>query len=89
MPPLATSKGCFPYSEGDRRSPYIRRWGSNANVGSWRSRGAPRDGALNHDWSESLCALIARRVRFVLMGGPPGGGPRRARLTENLDVFVD
>jgi hypothetical protein len=44
---------------------------------------------LNRDWSEFLCALIARRVRFVLVGGHAVAGHGEARLTEDLDVFVD
>jgi hypothetical protein len=44
---------------------------------------------LNRDWSEFLCALIARRVRFVLIGGHAVAAHGEARLTEDLDVFVD
>lgn len=44
---------------------------------------------LNRDWSEFLCALIARRVRFVLIGGHAVAGHGEARLTEDLDVFVE
>ncbi len=44
---------------------------------------------LNQDWSEFLCALIARRVRFVLVGGHAVAGHGEPRLTEDLDVFVD
>ena len=44
---------------------------------------------LNRDWSEFLCALIARRVRFVLVGGHAVAGHGEARMTEDLDVFVD
>ena len=43
---------------------------------------------LSHDWSEFLCALIARRVRFVLIGGHAVAGHGEPRLTEDLDVFV-
>ena len=43
---------------------------------------------LNRDWSEFLCALIARRVRFVLIGGHAVAGHGEPRLTEDLDVFV-
>ncbi len=43
---------------------------------------------LNRDWSEFLCALIARRVRFVLVGGHAVAGHGEPRLTEDLDVFV-
>ena len=45
--------------------------------------------ALNHDWSEFLCALIAHRVRFLLIGGHAVAAHGEARLTEDLDVFVD
>jgi len=44
---------------------------------------------LNPDWSEFLCALIARRVRFVLVGGHAVAGHGEPRFTEDLDVFVD
>ncbi|HSO37643.1 MAG TPA: hypothetical protein VLT33_34190 [Labilithrix sp.] len=44
---------------------------------------------LNRDWTEFLCALIARRVRFVLVGGHAVAGHGEARLTEDLDVFAD
>lgn len=44
---------------------------------------------LNQDWSEFLCALIARRVRFVLVGGHAVAGHGEPRLTEDLDVFVE
>lgn len=44
---------------------------------------------LNRDWSEFLCALIARRVRFVLVGGHAVAGHGEPRLTEDLDVFVE
>ena len=45
--------------------------------------------ALNHDWSEFLCVLIAHRVRFLLIGGHAVAAHGEARLTEGLDVFVD
>lgn len=44
---------------------------------------------LNRDWSEFLCALIAHRVRFVLVGGHAVAGHGEPRLTEDLDVFVN
>ena len=44
---------------------------------------------LNRDWSEFLCALIARRVRFVLVGGHAVAGHGEPRFTEDLDVFVE
>ncbi len=44
---------------------------------------------LNRDWSEFLCALIARRVRFVMVGGHAVAGHGEPRLTEDLDVFVE
>ncbi|MBP9205369.1 MAG: hypothetical protein KBG28_15470 [Kofleriaceae bacterium] len=44
---------------------------------------------VNQDWSEFLCALIDRRVRFVLVGGHAVSGHGEARLTEDLDVFVE
>jgi hypothetical protein len=44
---------------------------------------------LNRDWSEFLCALIAHRVRFVLVGGHAVAGHGEPRLTEDLDVFVE
>jgi hypothetical protein len=44
---------------------------------------------LNRDWTEFLCALISRRVRFVLIGGHAVAGHGEPRLTEDLDVFVE
>ncbi len=44
---------------------------------------------LSRDWSEFLSALIARRVRFVLVGGHAVAGHGEPRLTEDLDVFVE
>lgn len=44
---------------------------------------------LNPDWTEFLCLLIARRVRFLLVGGHAVAGHGEPRLTEDLDVFVD
>jgi hypothetical protein len=44
---------------------------------------------LNRDWSEFLCALIARRVRFLLIGGHAVAAHGEPRLTEDLDVFVE
>lgn len=44
---------------------------------------------LNRDWTEFLCALIVRRVRFVLVGGHAVAGHGEPRLTEDLDVFVE
>jgi hypothetical protein len=44
---------------------------------------------LNPDWTAFLCALIARRVRFVLVGGHAVAGHAEPRLTEDLDVFVE
>jgi hypothetical protein len=44
---------------------------------------------LNPDWSEFLCALIGRRVRFVLVGGHAVAGHAEPRFTEDLDVFVE
>jgi hypothetical protein len=44
---------------------------------------------LNRDWTEFLCALIARRVRFVLVGGHAVAGHGQPRMTEDLDVFVE
>ena len=44
---------------------------------------------LNRDWSEFLSALIARRVKFVLVGGHAVAGHGEPRLTEDLDVFVE
>ncbi len=44
---------------------------------------------LNHDWSEFLRALIARGVKFVLVGGHAVAGHGEPRLTEDLDVFVE
>jgi hypothetical protein len=43
---------------------------------------------LNRDWSEFLCVLIARRVRFVLVGGHAVAAHGEPRLTEDLDVLV-
>jgi hypothetical protein len=43
---------------------------------------------LNRDWNEFLCALIAHRVRFVLIGGHAVAGHGEPRLTEDLDVLV-
>jgi hypothetical protein len=44
---------------------------------------------LNRDWTEFLCVLIARRVRFLVIGGHAVAGYGEPRLTEDLDVFVD
>jgi len=44
---------------------------------------------LNRDWTEFLCALIARRVRFVVVGGHAVAGHGQPRMTEDLDVFVE
>ncbi len=44
---------------------------------------------LSRDWTEFLSALIARRVRFVLVGGHAVAGHAEPRLTEDLDVFVE
>jgi Nucleotidyl transferase AbiEii toxin, Type IV TA system len=44
---------------------------------------------LSRDWSEFLSALIAHRVRFVLVGGHAVAGHGEPRLTEDLDVFVE
>ncbi len=44
---------------------------------------------LSRDWTEFLSALIARRVKFVLVGGHAVAGHGEPRLTEDLDVFVD
>lgn len=44
---------------------------------------------LNRDWTEFLCVLISRRVRFLVIGGHAVAGHGEPRLTEDLDVFVD
>ncbi|HWO24195.1 MAG TPA: hypothetical protein VNO30_35875 [Kofleriaceae bacterium] len=44
---------------------------------------------LNRDWTEFLCLLISRRVRFLVIGGHAVAGHGEPRLTEDLDVFVD
>jgi hypothetical protein len=44
---------------------------------------------LNREWSEFLCALIARRVRFLLIGGHAVAAHGQPRLTEDLDVLVE
>jgi hypothetical protein len=44
---------------------------------------------LNEDWTEFLSALIARRVRFLLVGGHAVAGHAEPRFTEDLDVFVE
>lgn len=44
---------------------------------------------LGRDWNEFLSLLIARRVRFVLVGGHAVAGHGEPRLTEDLDVFVE
>jgi hypothetical protein len=44
---------------------------------------------LSRDWTEFLSALIARRVRFVLVGGHAVAGHGEPRLTEDLDVFAE
>jgi hypothetical protein len=44
---------------------------------------------LSRDWTEFLSALIARRVRFVLVGGHAVAAHGEPRLTEDLDVFVE
>lgn len=40
-------------------------------------------------WNEFLSALIARRVRFVIVGGHAVAGHGEPRFTEDLDVFVE
>jgi hypothetical protein len=44
---------------------------------------------LSKDWTEFLSLLIARRVRFVVVGGHAVAGHGEPRLTEDLDVFVE
>lgn len=44
---------------------------------------------LNRDWNEFLSLLIAHRVRFLLIGGHAVAGHAEARLTEDLDVWVE
>jgi hypothetical protein len=43
---------------------------------------------LNRDWTQFLSALIARGVKFVLVGGHAVAAHGEPRLTEDLDVFV-
>jgi hypothetical protein len=43
---------------------------------------------LNRDWTRFLSALIARGVKFVLVGGHAVAAHGEPRLTEDLDVFV-
>jgi hypothetical protein len=44
---------------------------------------------LNPDWTQFLSAMIARGVRFVLVGGHAVAAHGEPRLTEDLDVFVE
>jgi hypothetical protein len=44
---------------------------------------------LNRDWTQFLSALIARGVKFVLVGGHAVAAHGEPRLTEDLDVFVE
>lgn len=44
---------------------------------------------LSRGWTEFLSALIAHRVRFVLLGGHAVAGHGEPRLTEDLEVFVE
>lgn len=44
---------------------------------------------LNQDWTEFLSVLISRHVRFLLVGGHAVAAHAEARLTEDLDLFVD
>ncbi len=44
---------------------------------------------LNPDWTQFLSALIARGVKFVLVGGHAVAAHGEPRLTEDLDVFVE
>jgi hypothetical protein len=44
---------------------------------------------LTKDWREFLSLLIAHQVKFVLVGGHAVAGHAEARLTEDLDVFVE
>ena len=44
---------------------------------------------LNDDWREFLSLMISHRVRFVLLGGHAIAVHARARMTEDLDVFVE
>jgi hypothetical protein len=43
---------------------------------------------LNRDWTEFLSVLIARGVKFLLVGGHAVAAHGEPRLTEGLDVFV-
>jgi hypothetical protein len=44
---------------------------------------------LSRRWTEFLSALVARRVRFLLVGGHAVAGHGEPRLSEDLDVFVE
>lgn len=44
---------------------------------------------LHQSWTEFLSALIAHRVRFVLVGGHAMASHAEPRFTDDLDVFVE
>lgn len=45
-------------------------------------------GELSADWKEFLSLLIARRVRFVVVGGHAVAVHAEPRFTQDLDLFV-
>jgi hypothetical protein len=44
---------------------------------------------LNRDWPQFLSALIARGMKFALVGGHAVAAHGEPGLTEDLDVFVE
>jgi len=45
--------------------------------------------SLERDWNEFLCALIDRRVKFVVIGGVAVAAHAEPRFTKDLDVLVE
>lgn len=45
--------------------------------------------SLGRDWHEFLCALIDRRVKFVVIGGMAVAAHAEPRFTKDLDVLVE
>jgi hypothetical protein len=44
---------------------------------------------LHDDWNAFLKLLVARRVRFVIVGGHAVAAHGRPRMTADLDVWID
>src|SRR5208283_1527240 len=79
-----------------RASSKRRRWISRTSL-RCPSRSASRQSSghggcgsvkidLNRDWTEFLCALISRRVRFVLVGGHAVAGDGERTVWPGIDA---